>query len=265
MRHLFQGFLLILGLTMAQSAHAQDDDLAKKLANPIASLISVPLQLNYDRGIGPNGDGSRFVLNVQPVVPISIGDNWNLISRTIVPVVSQDNIFPGAGTQFGLGDTVQSFFFSPKAPTPSGLIWGIGPVFLLPTATDDLLGTGKWGAGLTGVALKQTGPWTIGVLGNHIWSFAGDDARPDVNSTFVQPFVSFTTPDNWTFTLQTETSYNWETEEWSVPINAVASKLTRFGNQPVSLFAGLRYWAESPANGPEGFGFRAGVTYLFPK
>src|SRR5262249_32175755 len=117
-----------------------DADLAKKLSNPVASLISVPLQSNFDFNIGPRDDGWRYQLNLQPVIPISIGDDWNIISRTIMPIVYQDDIFPGAGDQFGLGDITQSLFFSPKAPSAfGGLIWGVGPVFLVPTATRDLL------------------------------------------------------------------------------------------------------------------------------
>jgi hypothetical protein len=247
-------------------AWAQDDaELAQQLANPVASLVSVPFQLNYDDGIGAAGDGSRTLLNIQPVIPFSLGNDWNLISRTSVPFVYQTDIFPGAGSQTGLGDVVQSLFFSPKAPTAGGLIWGVGPVFLLPTATDDLLGTGKWGAGPTGVVLTQRGPWTIGGLANHIWSVAGDDDRPEVNRTFLQPFVIYTTATAWSFTLQTESSYDWETEEWSVPVNAIASKLTRVGGVPVSFSGGLRYWADSPAGGPEGWGIRLGATLLFPR
>ena len=250
---------------MPVGAQAADDGLAQQLANPVAALISVPFQFNYDDGIGPAEDGSRTVLNIQPVIPFSIGEDWNIISRTIVPLVDQSDIFPGAGSQTGLGDTVQSLFLSPKAPTSGGIIWGVGPVFLLPTATDDLLGRGKWGIGPTGVVLRQQGPWTVGGLANHIWSVAGDEDRPDVSQTFLQPFVSYTTPDAWTFTLQTESTYNWESEEWVVPVNAVASKVTTVGGRPVSFFGGVRYWLESPDGGPEGWGLRFGATLLFPR
>ena len=135
----------------------------------------------------------------------------------------------------------------------------------MPTATDELLGGEKWGAGPTAVVLKQIGGWTVGGLANHIWSFAGDSDRSDISATFLQPFVAYTTPDAWTFTLNTEASYDWKDEAWSVPINGVVSKLVQIGNQPVSFFAGARYWAESAPNGPEGLGARFGFTLLFPK
>ncbi len=245
-------------------AHADDAaELAKKLSNPIASLISVPFQYNFDHNIGPANDGTKNYINVQPVVPISLSQDWNMISRTIVPVVWQDEIFPGAGSQFGLSDTVQSLFFSPKQPT-NGIVWGVGPVFLLPTGTDTLLTTDKWGAGPTAVALTQQNGWTVGMLANHIWSFAGDENRAEVNSTFLQPFVSYTTPDAWTFSLNTESTYDWTAEQWSVPLNFVVTKLTKIGNQPISIGGGVRYWADAPDSGPEGWGARAVVTYLFP-
>ncbi|TPL02627.1 transporter [Mesorhizobium sp. B2-4-14] len=249
---------------LAGSADAADSDLAKQLSNPIASLISVPFQFNYDTGYGP-ADGHKAYLNVQPVIPFSLNDDWNVISRTIVPIAWQSDIAGSSGNQFGLGDIVQSVFFSPKKPTAGGIIWGVGPVFLVPTATDELLGGKKWGAGPTAVILKQSGPWTFGMLANHIWSFAGASDRADVNATFLQPFVAYTTPDAWTFTLNSESTYNWAAHEWSIPINASVSKLVKFGAQPVSLTAGVRYWVDSPAGGPEGFGIRLGATLLFPK
>lgn len=249
---------------LCSPAGAQDSDLAKKLSNPVASLISVPFQFNYDSGYGPS-DGSRTVLNIQPVIPISINDNWNVISRTIMPVIWQNDIAGDSGSQFGLGDITQSFFFSPKEPGPSGIIWGAGPVFLLPTATDTALGSGKWGLGPTVVMLKQDGPWTYGALANHIWSVAGQSDRPDISSTFLQPFISYTTPDAWTFTLNTESTYDWKNDQWSVPINFSVAKLVKFGEQPVSFQVGARYWAEAPDNGPNGWGLRAGITFLFPK
>jgi hypothetical protein len=260
--------LMIFGASvvgvLTSSAYADSDaELAQRLSNPISSLISVPFQYNFDNNIGPANDGTKNYINVQPVIPISLNQDWNMISRTIVPVVWQDEIFPGAGNQFGLSDTVQSLFFSPKRPN-NGIIWGVGPVVLLPTGTDTLLTTDKWGAGPTAVALTQQNGWTVGMLANHIWSFAGDENRADVNSTFLQPFVSYTTPDAWTFSLNTESTYDWTAEQWSVPLNFVITKLTKIGHQPISIGGGVRYWADAPDSGPEGWGARAVVTYLFP-
>lgn len=239
-------------------------DLAKELANPVAALISVPLQLNYDGDIGPARGGSRWLLNIQPVVPVSLSADWNLISRTILPVVWQDEVAPGAGSQSGIGDIVQSLFFSPKEPTAGGLIWGVGPVLLVPSGSDDLLSAKKWGLGPTGVVLKQQGPWTYGALANHIWSVGGSGSQ-DISTTFVQPFVSYTLPTAWSFTLNTESTYDWERSQWAVPVNFVVSKVARLGDQLVSVGGGARYWADGPDSGPHGWGFRLVVTFLFPR
>jgi hypothetical protein len=149
-------------------------------------------------------------------------------------------------------------------PTRRGWTWGAGPVFQLPTATDDLLGGEKWGAGPTGVALKQEGPWTYGILFNHIWSFAGEDDRADVSRTFLQPFVSYTTKTFTSFGLNTESTYDWEGEEWNVPINAFVQQLLKIGKQPIALQVGGRYYADSPSGGPE-WGLRFQIQFLFPK
>lgn len=264
-RHLMTCAFLVLGAA-SFAAQAQDaDQLAKQLSNPIASLTSVPMQFNYDDDIGPTDDGDRFFVNVQPVIPVSIGEDWNMISRTIIPVISQHDIFPGAGSQSGLGDVVQSLFFSPKALTASGWTWGVGPVFLIPTATDDLLGGEKWGAGPTAVALKQTSSgWTYGALVNHIWSFAGDDDRADVNATFLQPFLSRSLGKGRTLSFGVESTYDWEGEQWTVPLNIGYSKVSRIGKQLVSYQGGIRYYLEAPDSGAE-WGLRFTFTLLYPK
>jgi hypothetical protein len=260
------GFAQEKGETPAKPPDADEAaELAKKLANPVASLISVPLQLNYDRKIGLEDDGEMFRLNVQPVIPFTLNKDWNLITRTIVPVIYQEDIPRDGDDDFGLGDTVASQFLSPKEPGPGGVTWGVGPAWLLPTATRDTLGGKRWGAGPTGVALTQLGPWTVGGLANHIWSFAGNEDRPDVNATFVQPFLAYVTKTKTTFSLNTEATYDWEGREWSVPLNLSVAQLFRIGKVPVQIGVGGRYWLHPTDYGPEGWGLRLQVTLLFPK
>jgi hypothetical protein len=244
---------------------AADDaaELAKKLSNPVAALISVPFQNNFDFGGGPNADGFRYTLNFQPVAPFTLTEQWNLITRTIVPFIHQEDMI-GNSSQTGLGDITQSFFFSPKAPTSGGWIWGAGPVFLYPSATDDLLGTEKFGLGPTAVFLKQEHGWTYGALVNHLWSVAGNDNRADVSSTFLQPFVSFTTKKQTTFTLNMESTYDWESSQWTVPINVMVAQLVKIGKMPVQFQVGGRYYADGPSDGPN-WGLRLAVVLLFPK
>lgn len=249
----------------ASIAEQSADELAKQLSNPIADLTSVPLQLNWDDNVGPAEDGTKTTLNIQPVIPVSISEDWNMISRTILPIIEQNDIYPGAGSQFGLGDITQSLFFSPKAPTHGGWVWGVGPAFLVPTGTDDLLGTGKWGAGPTAVVLKQTSSgWTYGALVNQIWSFAGKDDRSDVNSMYFQPFLAKGLGKGRTLSVNFESTYNWETDKATVPLNIAYSKVTRFGKQLVSLQGGVRYYVEDPQSDSQ-WGLRFVVTLLYPK
>jgi len=257
---------LLLSTAVAPMANSQNaDEMAKQVANPIASLTSVPVQFNDEYDAGVNGDGHRLRINVQPVIPISIGEDWNLISRTIVPVIRQEDMFPGAGRQSGIGDTTQSLFFSPKALTAGGWTWGVGPVFLLPTASNDRLGTERWGAGPTFVALRQTpSGWTYGALANHIASFAGDEQRADVNATFLQPFVAKRIGPGRTVSMNVESTYDWERAAWTAPVNVSISQILPIGKQLVSVQAGGAYYAEAPSGAPE-WGARLTITFLYPK
>ena len=224
------------------------------------------MQLNYDENLGPSDQGSQWRLNVQPVIPVSISKEWNVISRTILPILSQEDIFPGAGSQSGLGDAVQSLFFSPKAPTAGGIIWGVGPIITIPTATDDLLGSRKWAVGPTVVLLTMKGQFTLGFLGSHSWSVAGSDDTPDIDLTFLQPFIAYITPQAWTFSVNTESTYNWETKDWGIPINLTATKLVKLGkSQMASIGGGIRYWADSTETGPEDLGPAVSIHPVIPE
>ncbi len=244
-------------------AQESDAELAKKLSNPVASLISVPLQQNYDCCYGSE-DGGRYTLNVQPVIPFSLNADWNLIVRTIVPIVKTEHAAPGDDTAFGVSDVTQSFFVSPKAEH-NGVVWAFGPAFLWPTG-ESALGTKKWGAGPTALLLKQQHGYTYGVLANHIWSFAdaGGGERPDVSQTFIQPFLSYTNPNATTWGINAESTYNWKTQGWTVPINLTVTHVYKFGGQRVSLGGGARAYAAQDGVGPE-WGLRFIATFLYPK
>lgn len=251
-----------VGSVAAQNGTNEEEELARKTQNPVASMVSLPLQYNLDFGIGTESV-TRQTLNIQPVMPFSLGDDWNLIVRTILPLIYAESPVQGGEDRSCLGDIVQSFFFSPKQPV-EGWILGAGPVVLYPSATDDVLGGEQWGAGPTGIALQQVNGWTYGVLANHLFSFAGPGDRDEVNTTFLQPFLSKTTKSYTTFGVNTESTYDWEHSQWTVPINVSITQLLKIGGQPVSLQAGYRYYAEKADGGPD-WGLRIALTFLFPK
>jgi hypothetical protein len=247
-------------------------------------LGQVPLQSNLDYGGGAQRSGSQYTLNIQPVIPIKLTNDWNLITRTIVPLTDVVHIVPGE-TLFGMGDILQSFFLSPAQPV-NGIVVGAGPVFLYPTATRDEISANQFAAGPTLVALKQQNGFTIGILANHLWgvgnpgrnglgggSILDDDGStillppgqsPRVNASYLQPFFSYTTPSQTTFTLQTESTYNWTAHQWTVPVEGGISQVLKIGSQPISLAAMAKYWAVRP-DGALAWGARFVLTFLFPK
>lgn len=260
------GLLVSFAVVSAQDAPAPGQDmaeLAKKLANPTASLISVPLQGNIDWGGGPNDDGMQFKLNVQPVVPIDLNSEWKLLTRYVVPYVYQEDRI-NTGSQSGLADATATFWLSPAAEKPGQPIWGLGPILQVPTATDDLLGAEKWCLGPSAILVHQENGWTTGFLLNQLWSFAGEDSRADVNYLFIQPFLSHTTPKHTTYTLNSESLYDWDSGEWTIPLNISVTQLVKIGGKPVSFQGGVRYYLDKPDGGPD-WGIRFGVTLVFPK
>lgn len=238
----------------------------KAAQNPIASLISVPVQNNTNFGIEP-GDRVQNVLNIQPVIPTGISKNANLIIRWITPITWQplpaEPLAPEVD-KYGFGDMQPSFFLSPKKA--GTLIWGAGPVLQLPTATDTNLGQGKLGIGPTVVGLLPPGPWTVGALVNNVWSVAGSGGRPDANQMTLQYFVNYNLKKGWYLGMQPIITANWETSEnrWVVPAGGGIGRVIRLGMQPVNLQLGFYGNAVHPVNGST-WGMRVMFVLLFPK
>jgi hypothetical protein len=236
-------------------------ELARAVQNPVASMISVPFQNNTNFNFGPL-EKTQNVLNIQPVIPFALNEDWNLITRTILPVVSQPAFTPMQDRKFGLGDTVFSAFLSPR---DSGqLIWGVGPALLLPTSTDDRLGAGEWGAGPSFVVLTMQGPWVVGSLFSNIWSFTGDE---QVNLFTWQYFVNYNLDDGWYLTSAPIITANWEADSddtWTVPFGGGVGKVFRIGKQPMNASLQAYYNVEKPDFGAD-WQLRLQLQFLFPK
>jgi hypothetical protein len=225
-------------------------------------MISVPLQNWFDFNLGPRKDGFRYTMEAQPVYPAEISKDWNLLSRTTIPVVYQQNV-SGKTTQTGLSDSTESLFLSPVHP-PS-IIWGAGPIFLIPTGTNGLLSTRKFGIGPTAVALKHKGHTNVGLLASHVWSVAGSDSHLDVSETYAQPFVAYTTTKAWTFAATSYDTYNWTAGRWTAIVNPIrVSKLMKLGTQRLSVGGALRCTVTSPQYQPKGCGLEFTVTPVYP-
>jgi hypothetical protein len=254
-------------LTVYAPVYAEDDsaDLAKKSQNPVSDLISVPFENNWNLNVGPR-DKTQYVLNVKPVYPISLNEEWNLIARTIVPVISQPQMIPGGDRETGLGDIVFQGFLSPAKP--GKLIWGVGPAISFPTATDDVLGTEKWSAGPAAVALTINGPWVCGGLAQNIWSFAGDDDRGHVSSMLIQPFINYNLPDGWYLSTAPNITANWAADDsddrWTVPVGGGIGKIVKIGKLPVNLAFRTYYNVEKP-DGAGNWQIQFQATLLFPR
>jgi len=242
---------------------ASAEDLAKQTQNPVANLISVPLQNNFNFGLGPNRV-TQWVLNIQPVIPVPLDEDWNLITRTILPVIDQPSIAPGVPNAFGLGDLNPTFFVSPAGS--KGFIWGIGPTFTLPTATDRLLGQQMWCAGPAVVGLTMRGPWVVGALAHQQWSFAGWGTQP-VNGLLIQPFINYNLPGGWYLSSSPILTANWKAaagQQWTVPVGGGGGKIVHIGRLPLNLSLSAFYNVETPQYGPD-WQLRFTVQILFPR
>lgn len=244
---------------------AEEGDLAKQSQNPIGDLISLPFQSNNSFNIGDN-DRTRSILNIQPVIPVQVG-SLTIVNRIIFPLLNQPDLAEESGGTFGTGDTTYTAFFTPSSP--GKLIWGVGPVVLMPTASDDRLGGGKWGLGPSVVALTMRGPWVIGAIVSQIWSVAGDEERADISSFLAQYFINYNLSDGWFLTSGPIITANWKAAEgntWLVPFGGGFGRVFRVGSQPLNFNTQLFYNAVRPDTVPSAnMEWRFQLSFLFPK
>jgi hypothetical protein len=256
-------FTLLLFLSFAVLLFAQDkDDLAKKSQNPVSNMISVPFQNNTSFNVGPY-NRTQNVLNIQPVWPFSLSPSLNLITRTIIPFISQP--IGESESKFGLGDINFTAFFSPA--DPGKVIWGMGPTFFLPTATNAVLGKEKWCVGPGLVLLTMPGKWVIGLLANNVWSFAGKEGRTDVNQMLIQYFINYNLPDGWYLSSGPIITANWKAasgQQWVVPFGGGFGKIFKIGSQPLNAQVQAFANVVKPDNGAD-WSLRLQLQLLFPK
>ena len=260
---LFTAIVFSLCAKAQEKPGASAQEVADKLSNPVSGMISVPLQGNLDYGIGPN-NGSKYTTNIQPVIPINLSGKLNLITRYIVPLVDQRNISGENTSQFGLSDATVSAFFTP-VEKKHGIIWAVGPAFLIPIGTSDLLSSRKWGIGPTALLLKQANGLTYGFLVNQIWSVAGDKNRSDISQMFLQPTFAKNFKSGAGLGLSSEINFNWQAGNTTADLIPSASGVTKFGKQVVSMSIGPRIPLGGPAASKPDWGLRASLTFVFPK
>ena len=260
--------LVFVGVRGGSPLAAQEsaEDLAKKVQNPVADLISVPLQNNFNFGVGPQDD-LQYVLNIQPVVPFRVSEAFNLITRTIVPIISQPGFTSDQDRTTGLGDIQFTAFLSPARS--EGLIWGAGPIIQLPTNSDDRLGNDRWGLGASAVALKLSkgSPWVYGALINNLWSVSGSDSDPSYSNFLLQPFLNYNFPGGFYLTSAPIITADWKADScdrWTVPLGGGGGKIVHFGRLPVNLQLQAFYNVVTPDNGAD-WQLRFQVQLLFPK
>jgi hypothetical protein len=263
-------FLVLLSIITASQAAAQSQRVAdntealqKASQNPVADLISIPLQNNFNFGVGPQ-DKMQYVGNIQPVVPIHATENWNVITRTIVPFVYQPELAPGVGDVFGLGDIQFTAFLSPKKP--GEVIWGVGPIVQFPSGTNNSMTTGQWCAGPSAVALRMDGHWVYGALANYISSFAGQGDRGAVSQWLIQPFVNYNMSDGWYLVSAPIITANMmvdNSDRWTVPLGGGAGRIIRFDKLPVNFSLQGFYNVAHPNAGPD-WSIRFAIQLLLP-
>jgi hypothetical protein len=254
------------GTASAASGDIDMVGIAKKLANPIANMISVPLQYEFSRGLGRNQGGSEQTLLFQPVMPFDLGGGDTLIVRPIVAGVREVSVQGASGqpySGYGLANVTIESFYAPN--TNSSWIWGVGPYAVSPVSNSGKFGSQQTGLGATGVVLNRAGPWTYGLLGYQSWSAGGDPAFGTQNNLYGQPFVAYTTKEAWTFTTNMEALYNYDTRRTSNPLYVGASKLLVLGGIPFSFSGGPMYYVSNTPGGPSGWGARATATVVILK